>query len=294
MVQSEAIQQTPAPGSRHLHCAGDTINFTLTVPSTWQGQAWLRTNLGRGRSVRREIIREIDRRETPLGWSWYDIPMRAAGQGRHALSTVLTEVGHFEAKCFFLKPGSREPLWPPGANTAVNVAPADTCCANIVYNAFVRQFGPNKTPAAFPTRREASRAQPLDRAGYTVIPPSGTFRDLIGELDFIIGHLGCTDPSTAAHPPHPDHLCPHGPLRQPLCRPELHGRRPGPGRVRSRGHPPGAVHRTGGCRPARHAKIFIDIAINHTGWAASLHETHPEWLVRDDRRDASRRPAPGA
>ncbi len=31
----------------------------------------------------------------------------------------------------------------------------------------------------------------LDQDGYAVIPPSGTFRDLIGELDFIIGELGC-------------------------------------------------------------------------------------------------------
>ena len=27
--------------------------------------------------------------------------------------------------------------------------------------------------------------------------------------------------------------------------------------------------------------LFIDIAINHTGWAASLHETHPQWLSRE-------------
>ena len=31
---------------------------------------------------------------------------------------------------------------------------------------------------------------------------------------------------------------------------------------------------------ARNARILIDIAPNHTGWAAGLHETHPEWLVR--------------
>lgn len=35
-----------------------------------------------------------------------------------------------------------------------------------------------------------------------------------------------------------------------------------------------AVHRKNG-------KVFIDIAINHTGWAAKIHETHPEWLVRE-------------
>ncbi len=27
-------------------------------------------------------------------------------------------------------------------------------------------------------------------------------------------------------------------------------------------------------------ELFIDIAINHTGWAAGLHESHPQWLVR--------------
>ena len=34
---------------------------------------------------------------------------------------------------------------------------------------------------------------------------------------------------------------------------------------------------------ARRGGLLIDIAINHTGWAASLHESHPQWLVRDDR-----------
>lgn len=26
--------------------------------------------------------------------------------------------------------------------------------------------------------------------------------------------------------------------------------------------------------------LFLDIAINHTGWAATIHQSHPEWLVR--------------
>jgi hypothetical protein len=34
-----------------------------------------------------------------------------------------------------------------------------------------------------------------------------------------------------------------------------------------------AVHR-------RNARVFLDIAINHTGWAANLHTNHPEWLSR--------------
>ena len=33
---------------------------------------------------------------------------------------------------------------------------------------------------------------------------------------------------------------------------------------------------------ARRGGVLIDIAINHTGWAAGLHESHPQWLVRDE------------
>ena len=42
---------------------------------------------------------------------------------------------------------------------------------------------------------------------------------------------------------------------------------------------------------ARHAKLMLDIAVNHTGWAAILHETHPHWLLRDHTGDIRR---PGA
>ena len=42
---------------------------------------------------------------------------------------------------------------------------------------------------------------------------------------------------------------------------------------------------------ARSAKVLLDIAINHTGWAARLHDTHPQWLVRDENGEISR---PGA
>jgi hypothetical protein len=48
------------------------------------------------------------------------------------------EVGHFEAKCFFLKKGESTVVWPQGSNRVINVESADTCCGNIIYNDFVR------------------------------------------------------------------------------------------------------------------------------------------------------------
>ncbi|MFO7716120.1 amylo-alpha-1,6-glucosidase [Desulfosarcina sp.] len=278
MVQSDAIEQTPMPGARQLHFTGDTITFHLKVPESWEGQAWLRTSLGQGRSVRREIIRQVDRQENPLGRSWYDIPMTVVARGHFSLTVALTEVGHFEAKGYFLDRNRTDPLWPPGANTAINVAPADTCCANIIYNAFVRQFGPNKSGVLDnldPT------VKCLDDVGYTVIPPSGTFRDLIGELDFIIGHLGCRIIQLLPIHPTPTIYARMGRFGSPYAALSFTAVDPALAEFDPKATPleqfvelVDAVH-------ARGARLFIDIAINHTGWAASLHETHPQWLSRE-------------
>ncbi len=278
MVQSDAITQTPAPGARRLFFNGDTLTFHLKVPEDWQGQAWLRTTLGHAGSVRREIVRQVDKQENPLGRSWYDIPMTAHGRGAYSLTVGLTEVGHFEAKGYFLKSGNADPLWPPGSNTAVNVAPASACCANIVYNAFVRQFGPNKD-GHMHVADDALKN--LDDAGYTAIPPSGTFRDLIGELDFIIGHLGCRILQLLPIHPTPTTYARMGRFGSPYAALSFTAVDPALAEFDPKATPLeqfveliDAVH-------ARGARLFIDIAINHTGWAAGLHETHPEWLARE-------------
>ncbi len=278
MVQSDAIEQVPAPGARRLYFSGDTITFDLKVPESWEGRAWLRTDLGHGRSVRREIIRQVDHQENPLGRSWYDIPMTAVARGHHTLTVALTEVGHFAAKGYFLGPASADPLWPPGANTAINVAPADTCCANIIYNAFVRQFGPNKNGAMGVVDQTMKS---LDDAGYTVIPPSGTFRDLIGELDFIIGHLGCRIIQLLPIHPTPTTYARMGRFGSPYAALSFTAVDPALAEFDPRVTPLEQFIELLDGVHARGARLFIDIAINHTGWAAGLHETHPRWLFRE-------------
>jgi predicted glycogen debranching enzyme len=277
-VQSNAIEQMPAPGVRQLHYTGDTLTFHLKVPEAWNGQAWLRTSLGHARSVRREIIRRVDHQENPLGRSWYDIPMTAVAKGRYRLTVALTEVGHFEAKAFFLSRDSTDPIWPPGTNTAINVAPADTCCANIIYNAFVRQFGPNRSGAM---NSLDPGVKNLDDAGYTVIPPSGKFRDLIGELDFIVGHLGCRIIQLLPIHPTPTTYARMGRFGSPYAALSFTAVDPALAEFDPKATPleqfielVDAVH-------ARGARLMIDIAINHTGWAADLHESHSHWLARE-------------
>lgn len=58
-----------------------------------------------------------------------------------------------------------------------------------MYSAFVRQFGVNcARPVSEPPPETVEK---LDAENYTVIPPSGTFRQLAAKLDHIFDRLGC-------------------------------------------------------------------------------------------------------
>ena len=285
------IHQSPEPGQRIVMFRGDTILFTLSLADNVCGMAWVRTNTGHASIARKAIIDAVDKNLPLLGTDWFDVPMLQVDPCHFSITLPLNEAGHFEAKCFFMPSGENEPLWPAGDNISINVEPADVCCANIIYNAFVRQFGMNKDGKHVSDTEDLHCMERLDRKEYTVIPQSGTFRDLKGELDFIFGKLGCRFL----------HLLPIHPT------PTTYGRM---GRF---GSPYAALHFTGidpaladfdlkttpldqftelvDAVHARHAKLILDIAVNHTGWAASLHESHPRWLMRDHTGDIRR---PGA
>lgn len=278
---SDPLRQDPPPGERLVRFRGDTLSFTLALAAAAAGTAWIRTNIGHAALARRAIIAAVDKNAPPLGADWFDIPMRAVDRRRFAVSLPLAETGHFEAKCYFLPAGEKTPHWPAGENTAINVGPAGSSSANIIYNAFVRQFGQSRNGRPAPDDAETACLRMLDQKGYTVIPRSGTFRDLIAQLDFILGRLGCRFV----------HLLPVSPT------PTTYGRM---GRF---GSPYAALHFTGidpalavfdfkatpleqfieliDAVHARRAGLILDIAVNSTGWAAGLHETHPRWLVRD-------------
>jgi predicted glycogen debranching enzyme len=280
MDKSYQIVQNPAPGKHVVKFCGDTAVFSLSLSHPKNGTAWVRTNIGQAKTIRREIIREVEHQETPLGKAWFDIPMKRMDDLLFQITLPLCEVGHFEAKCFFLKENEVIPIWPPGPNTVINVDLADACCANIIYNAFVRQFGPNKKVTAALSAADEQYVRFLDNLGYSVIPPSGTFRDLIKELDFIIGELGCRILMLLPIHPTPTTYGPMGRFGSPYAALSFTNVDPALAEFDPHATPLeqfieliDAVHQ-------RNAKIMIDIAINHTGWAASLHETHPQWLVR--------------
>ncbi len=281
MNTENTLFQDPAPGKHLIRFRGDTQTFTVSLALPQEGGAWLRTNLGHGAIARSEIFRKVDAEETPVGRDWFDIPMHRADGRTFRITVGLDEVGHFEAKCFFLKKGAKNPTWPRGSNCAINVEPADTCCFNTLYNAFVRQFGPNKSGNFTCTPSEKNAIRALDEKGYAVIPPSGKFRDLIHELDFIIGELGCRIIQLLPIHPTPTTYGRMGRFGSPFAALSFKSVDPALAIFDPTATPLeqfiellDAVH-------ARNAKVIIDFAVNHTGWAARLHNTHPEWLVRD-------------
>ena len=275
-----SIQQIPEPGQQMVLFRGDTVTFDLSLPAGSDGSAWLRTNIGHAAVTRREIIRHTEQDIPPLGQDWFDIPMRRIDERRFSLSLPLTEIGRFEAKGLFLPADAADPLWPEGPNTIIHVEPEDTCCANIIYNAFVRQFGPNKGHGASQDV-PANWTDTLDREGYTVIPPSGTFRDLIQELDFIMAELGCRIIQLLPIHPTPTTFGRMGRYGSPYAALSFTTVDPALAEFDPKSTPleqfielVDAVHR-------RNGKVIIDIAVNHTGWGADLHESHPHWLARD-------------
>jgi len=276
--------QNPAPGTHLLLHCGDLLEFRLESPIPIQGRAYLRTNLGNAGYHRKEIIENVEEEITPGFQDWNNLPLEKIDDFSWHIRLLLTEEGHFEGKCFVYQPGSmKEPLWVDGANVHINVEPASYCCANGVYCAFVRQFGANKTKARseLPQGISVENLQTMDKLQYNVIPPSGTFRDLIKELDHIFDQLHCRILHLLPIHPGPTVYGRMGRYGSPYAALDFTGVNPELAEFDRSATPLDqfrelidAVHMKGG-------KIFIDIAINHTGWAAKLHETHPEWLVRN-------------
>ena len=269
---------------------GDVLEFRLELPRAQAGRAWLRTDLGRAAARRREVIDHVERGEAILARGWRDIPMRRVGERGYALSLPLLEVGTFHAKALFVPAGETEARWPRGPNAMVKVEPASTCCANTIYAAFVRQFGGSRERSpAKPGTGQAVAA--LDAEGYTVIPPSGTFRDLIRQLDFIVGELGFRVLQLLPIHPTPTTYARMGRFGSPFAVLDFLDVDPALAEFDRRTTPldqfgelTDAVHERG-------ARLFIDVPINHTGWASHLQIHHPDWFARDEAR---RFASPGA
>ncbi len=284
------MQQIPGPDSFHLKWVGDIFNVILRMDQPIKGRAVFRCNLGQAGLRRAEIIAATQSGDPVLARDWHDVPMLERSPGEFVLRVPLLEVGLFAGKACFFAEGSSIPQWPQGENLTIKVEPAHTACANSMYSAFVRQFGEALTRN--PDNNEVRGSiDHLDQRGYTVIPPSGKFRDLIRQLDLIMGAQRFRILQLLPVHPVPTTYARMGRFGSAFAALDFFSVDPALAEFDKRATPLDqfrelitAVHSRGGY-------LFMDLPANHTGWAATLQIHHPDWYEHTPEREFA---SPGA
>lgn len=275
--------QFPEPGRHILKCCGDTITFRLTANGPISGRAFISTNIGTPAIQRQEIILQAERRMSPIGQDWNSLPMQQVNDFTFEITLGLSDEGHFEAKCGIInEDGLTE--WVNGRNIHLNVMPAAYCSCNTVYCVFVRQFCDEMTRAhsCLPEGVTQEQLDYLDQMGYSVIPASGTFRRLTRHLDHIINTLKCRIIHLLPITPTPTTYARMGRFGSPYASQDFTAIDPALAEFDRAASPLEQFHEFVEAVHGRNARVFLDIAINHTGWASKLQEEHPDWFVRKE------------
>ncbi|MCQ2397143.1 MAG: glycogen debranching enzyme N-terminal domain-containing protein, partial [Lentisphaeria bacterium] len=276
---SLVLEQRPGTHAHTVRHVGDSMRITMTLSAPHQGKAFIRTNLGNAAIHRQEVVYRVEMGAEPLGRDWRDLPMRKTGNSLYEIRLPLTEVGIFEYKCFFVDENTGKTIWPRGENAKIKVITALGAAHNSIYNAFVRQFGDNISGGADKRELEEAAAK-LDRANYTVIPPSGTFRAVKSKLDFIIGKMGFRILQFLPVHPIPTTFARMGRFGSPFAPLDFLDVDASMGEFDQRTTPleqflelVDQIHGRGGM-------VFLDMPIDHTGWASVMQSHHPEWFAR--------------
>ncbi len=265
---------------RRIFTAGEVVEFILESEELTgvSGRAMVRCNLGRAAVRREELIEESRSGVAAPGMDWHDVEMQRESGGRFSLRLPLCETGVFEAKCCFIPADGSAIRWPGGDNFRLKVISSGCAAGNGIYCAFVRQHGRGCTLAG--SAPLPSGIKDLDQAGYTVIPPSGTFRDLIGHLDHIFGILGCGILQLLPIHPVPTQYGRMGRFGSPFASIDYFNVDPALADFDPRRTPMEQFEELVDAVHLRSGRIFMDIPVNHTGWASKLQIEHPDYFIR--------------
>jgi starch synthase (maltosyl-transferring) len=273
---------TPAPGDRLQRFVGDVVRFVLRDREGRRpAPGWcarLRTNLGRARLLRQEILQAHTGGLPLAGGSWRDLPMKPDAEG-WSVELPLSEVGFFSAKAFLLDPQGWQ-QWPEGPDAGISVHPNAYRTANTIYCAFTRLFGESRTARSARDENLESRIKQIEQHGFSTLPPSGKLRDLIPCLPHIIDGLGCRILHLLPVNPTPTTYARFGRFGSPYAALDLTAIDPALVVFDRRTTGVDQFHELTFAAHLRGGRVFLDIVINHTGWGSALQERHPEWFVR--------------
>ena len=266
---------------RNIFFAGETVSFRLSgIPESLRGRAVVRTNIGGAAKRRREIIGFTENNKHIRNSDWHDIEMLPGEEtGTFSLTLPLPETGVFEAKCCFLPENNAPALWPASGNFQLKVEPPENISGNTIYCAFVRQWNDFMHLPHSPALPELDS---LDASGFTVIPPSGSFRKLIAHLDHIFDKLGCRILQLLPIHPVPGSYGRMGRYGSPFAATDYFAVDPALAEFDESATPMEQFEELIDAVHCRKGRIFMDIPVNHTGWASKLQCEHPDYFVRDE------------
>ncbi|MBI9018390.1 MAG: glycogen debranching enzyme N-terminal domain-containing protein [Phycisphaerae bacterium] len=253
----------------------------------------LRTNINQNRRIFRQIIDKVEKQQS-YSTDFYDIPMKYnAVDDLYFADILLSESGYFQFKAR-VESTDKHLLWSKwagGPNVGVSVTPLDYGRDNSIYCAFIRQYGDNKDQASLRDEEMERAIDKLEEKGAYVLPPGGNFEKFKEELPFIVDKLGMKI----------IHLLPINPVPTSYGRMGMYGSPYATTDYFGIDHTYGTFNRYKTIEDqfidltstihGLGARAFLDMVINHTGWASSLLFTHRNWFkTRKDQKLVS----PGA
>ena len=265
-------------GGRRIFFSGECAVFEFSGIPVTPGRAFLRTNIGSAQITRDDICESAASGRAASGRDWRDFEMLSSSPGCYTLTMPLLEVGVFEAKCCFIPSDGSPIIWAQGANFEIKVQSSASAAGNSIYCAFVRQFG--RTLYLQHSNGLPESVAMLDSENYTVIPPSGTFRDVIKQLDHIFGNLRCRILQLLPVHPVPAQYGRMGRYGSPFAALDYFNVDPALAEFDTRATPLEQFGELIDAVHARNGRIFMDMPVNHTGWASRTQIEHPEYFVR--------------
>ena len=270
----------PEPGQYLIFHEGDFLKITLNLSKNIAGQAYIRTDLYQPDVKKQEIIDKADKDVPRKFQEWGDFPMKRKNETTFELDIPLYTIGYFEAKAFFLEQGNPEPLWPEGDNLHIKVEPLNSFIGNSIYTAFVRLFIREES-----LNEIKNKTSSLAEAGgnhFNIIPKSGTFRNLQEKVHYIIETLGFDVIMLLPVHPVPTTYARMGIYGSPYASLDFMNVDPALAEFDETTTPLEQFEALIDEIHAHHARIFIDIPVDHTGWASQLQIHHPEYFEKDE------------
>ena len=247
----------------------------------------VRTNLNQAGPIRSQFIDLVETGRS-TSTDYYDIVADYdPAENSFNCNVLLSDVGFFQFKVRVESSDKQKPWvkWADGENVGISVTPLSYARDNSIYCAFLRNFGYDKDQLELKNDTFETLIKEIESTGAYVIGAGGNFELFKKELPFIISKLGMKI----------IHFLPINPIPHSYGRMGFYGSPYATTDYFGIDHTYGSfsryktiedqfidltstIHGLG-------AKVFLDMVINHTGWASSLMFTHRKWFktARDQK-----------